>query len=745
MKNIIVHILAGLAITLFSHAAAAQVKTGYNVEDAGSSGFIEGTIDDISGKFSFGLNSSNQLSLKTEFQGQITGNMDVNLEPVAIWADSMVSGSVFTTHDYHEITNVCLRTPPPRSGLSQPEWDRKYSSRFIYCMRGIIVDATGDILDAVADYMKPAFYAMIMLAFAIMGIKAIGGMFRNVKGEMAGFLVKVLFAFFLFNNMDGVAGLFFYFTDFILRLVGNGALAAFSTNSIPRCNFTMIGGENNAWLNVFDNLDCTIMQFIGVGLDGAMLTGFVSTLEALIFSGTFTLHLFFVLLAAIIGLLSFIFRTTFMIIMAYGALALLMMMLPLMVLMLFFKVTESVFLQRWLGYCVSNTVQAGIMVSFLFFALAGLDMLIYSGSPGVYYSFNTGNANEADESAISIGLFDYSSQITPATPGIPPFVAGTSTLRTGQGNLTDPTAVAAYEPAVVPMFAILGITKNANLETQVKQMMANFGSPEKLFTFELTYDPRFAEAIGDRFCGGVDDFELNKFKTGAGMAWLERKMPDWLPEIRKRLDFFVSQDTENINPLGTAATDVDELEQYMKDYVLTLKNPQEAMDKINILICSYADSQDGFFSPLMRDEVNNSISNYINNLIPEYQPFEPKSTVYFSKSPYNEANGVGTAGHLGVIDYNRMKLLTAVAALLLLAGTYYAFTNYIPQIARHITGRMGLGLSMKDPTVYGRQMLDRVGTGFVGMEEAMTKSIKNGDGFKAIGQGLTGFRSGIGG
>jgi len=437
---------------------------------------------------------------------RVTANMD----PDAVYNTMVMAGNnvadAYRGMTFGQATNACINNPPPGSTITAAEWQDKYSGRFSYCMRELLIGATNALMAAVTDYMRPAMAAMILFAMVFIGLKAIAGMLRDPRAESAMFLGKVILVIAVYENVDVIADVTFGTADMIFSMVGASAQATFGASTAgPGCAIVPTGGPVSDWLLVFDHLDCLIESLIGAGADIQLITGLGAILAASIWTGTTGIQLFFMTLSLLIGLLTFLLRVTFMLVMSYGAIGLTLLMIPLMVLGVFFRLTEPYFFNRIIGYIVSNIVQGGVMIAFLFFAVTVLDHLVFSGSPNVQYSYET---NPAD----------------PFTPQV----------QLSYGAVGGaPAGFTPYDPVIMPIWVPLGLDPSATLGNQVAQMAANFSAPTKLFEVDLPSDPKFYSSLTKQ-CGKagyskeVDDIldKVNTYGTQV-LDELEENFTEW--------------------------------------------------------------------------------------------------------------------------------------------------------------------------------------------------------------------------
>lgn len=287
-------------------------------------------------------------------------------------------------------TNRCLKFAPTFMQLNGHTWKDKYSARFTYCMRIMLEEATKTLLLAVENYLDTAFYAVALLATIMMGMKAVGGMFRNVKVEVMIFVVRLGAVMLAYENLPAIASFLYDVTDELIFLVAKAASVGFSkTGAVSTMcenlfktddtlDFDQFGDYK--WIAILDWMDCLFGKLYGLTQIDDVRAGMLALISSTAFSGTMGVHLSMLIITTFTAILLFMLRVTTMLVMAYGALSLMMMMLPIVLLGSFFKATEQYFFRRWLGKVTATVLAPAITIGFTFFALTALNTLIYQGS-----------------------------------------------------------------------------------------------------------------------------------------------------------------------------------------------------------------------------------------------------------------------------------------------------------------------------------------------------------------------------
>ena len=607
--------------------------------------------------------------------------------------------SLFHEGEFGKALKGCIHTPP--TGFNQEQWDRKISSRFTYCMRILLEDMTAFSLKAIRDYMRPAVYVIILFAVVIMGTKAVGGMFRNVKVESAVFVFKIVAVIVAFENMDSITSFFYSVADIILTLIGQGAGKTFtqSTGVGFHCSggsLPSAGGYVNAkWVSVFDWLDCLIRKLIGLGTTGEVKAGFSAVAAAAFFGGTTAAHagLFFVSLMFSLGL--FLLQVATMMVMAYGAISMLMLMLPLCVLTVFFKVTESYLLKSWLGLVISNIVQPAVMIGFLYFGLAALDTIIYEGSQNRY--FKTEVLATKTNSVTEVKTHTVFARK----------LANGSMVAEGSGA---PVNANEYHQVVVPIHQLFDIdVVKDSLAVQAHKISKVVKPGDKLIDFQFNEDSTYYKFF-DKQCG---DIGFANLATATGTKTLQALK-------------------EKIRELAAGSDDPAKMREELEKGLTSAVGSLDYEQAVGALCAAGRSVAKGNSVLISREEFENKVKAFI--------PAVPVLNMSDTDAPRPGEQLVD------VHDRQVSLLIYALAAVTVMAMTFFTYSKHIRGMATRMTGRPGFGLSINTPVVGGKSIAQRIQTGVVRAEDQWTKSIEKkdsawyermgGSAFRGFGEGI---------
>lgn len=283
---------------------------------------------------------------------------------------------------YEAKITSCLNTPPSGSSISQQSWNDKITARLVFCLRGLVKESTKSLMTTLIDkYAMTVVSAALMLAAAVFGAKVMGGFMRNPKAEAVSFLFKIGVIMFVMTAHGFIIDFWFNAVDWFIELMAGASRAAFDSSSSAVCPSNPSGIGD--WFIVWDKFDCLFGKFMGFGSTAAVGAGMVAIIGAVVFTYGLGIALAFAAFGAIIAMAQFLFRSAFMVLVAYIGIGLLLLMLPFFIVLILFKATESYMYQAWLRYIIGYVIQPAFTMAFLFFAVNVLSQIMVGGSTNV--------------------------------------------------------------------------------------------------------------------------------------------------------------------------------------------------------------------------------------------------------------------------------------------------------------------------------------------------------------------------
>jgi hypothetical protein len=327
------------------------------------------------------------------------------LLPSAGYADDIFKapGGVFSLG---ESTSQCLATAPTgpdvtavRPDPANPtvmqvvpftatpeEWQDRYTARMIYCMHNLLSRSTKAFLKYfIEEYGNRVLGLVAVLSFSFFGLRIMMGMERKPKREGLAMLAKLALILGVFTYHEWVVDFWFNTTDAFVEMVGQAPAGVIGDSFCLKSNFVSIQGYA-----VWDRFDCLYKKFVGFGAGVAAGAGILSSAVAMLFASGVGIAVGAVGIAAVALLAKFLFRSTLVVLLAYGGLSLLILVLPIFLpLILFGKATEKYLYRNWINAAMGMMLQPAITVAFLLFALTAMDRVMFND---IYIQIDAGGA-----------------------------------------------------------------------------------------------------------------------------------------------------------------------------------------------------------------------------------------------------------------------------------------------------------------------------------------------------------------
>lgn len=257
-----------------------------------------------------------------------------------------------------------------------------FTERIARCVQHVITSAVERFLTSFSGTLQSYTMALIILAVTLFGTKLLAGMVENPGGEAIMLLMKIggvllftggatigapLFGGFLehiFGIMESFAG---YSTSYLDT--NNGNLSSF----LQGCGSTVTGDTVTIWAKI----DCIMGRlFIGDPAYG-LGVGLLWTLLAAVLWTSLLSPFILIVFGIVFGyLLLLIVRCLFLFLGCYATMGLLVSVSPLIIPLLLFKNTMSLF-EGWLKLVMANILQPMILFGFMVFLFTVLDNLLF--------------------------------------------------------------------------------------------------------------------------------------------------------------------------------------------------------------------------------------------------------------------------------------------------------------------------------------------------------------------------------
>lgn len=397
------------------------------------------------------------------------------------------------------------------------------ANRIVGCIRQTLHNASEvyfDPDDGIHGIVSKAISAMMILGVAIYGVMLSAGMVEKLGRDTFTLLLKIAFVSYFVINTQELYNIFLIMIDALASEVFQFSSSGLGTSPNGLLNVCMDRAT------IWERMDCMIDSVIGIQIStitspdfkgfndkitGDMLQrGLIGTFFQMMKSSSFGIVIGLMGFFFIYSMLFFLVRVLFAFLMSFISLTFLMMLGPIFIPMIIFRVTKQYF-DKWVRLVIASCLQPILLVAFITFAIAGLDLVMFTGPTAVVRVIA---GNKIDEPNFNLQAYinqylDNSAISGPSVKGeasdqdfrqtvgtVKGIVEATSTKCLGNtiGNVTsslNPGAVASAKPQQ-GINSLLDCTR-----TQVKQLPYKAVDLARLAAFRDP--PVIDQAASDRY------------------------------------------------------------------------------------------------------------------------------------------------------------------------------------------------------------------------------------------------------
>lgn len=288
---------------------------------------------------------------------------------------------------------ICSAYVDPVTGFTYPL--QGLTARFVNCILGTVSWVANRYLVVFGDAFIATVNVLMLLAVIFAGFMAFTGRGRPVSREMITTAIKIGAVAWLIN-MAAFANLFpavLYTIEWLVGLVTQYTAVQLG-NQCPYSPF------------IWNRIDCALNLLIGGMLPGTTIfAGVFGMVATLLFSSGVGVGLFFFLMAIIISIIKAIFEAMFILLSAYIAIALLVVIAPLMIPLILFRATKAYF-DKWLRLVIGVMLQPLFLFAYLTIFLIVVELSLFSGPFSVYHSIA---CNYANSPGFNVGQYMWGS------------------------------------------------------------------------------------------------------------------------------------------------------------------------------------------------------------------------------------------------------------------------------------------------------------------------------------------------
>ncbi len=279
-------------------------------------------------------------------------------------------------------------TPAPNQVVVDCDCYPGLANRLVGCIRQTLHNASSRYFDpdtGIHASVARGIAGLITLGVVIYGIMIVSGMVEKLGRDTFILLIKIALITYFVINTQMLYNLFIYMID---------ALATDMLNF----SSTDLFGDCMRKFSIWERMDCMVDTVIGIQISSITAPGFqgfnhkfggemmqrglIGTFFHLMKSSSFGFVIGLMGFLYIYALLFFLVRVLLAFLMAFLALTLIMMIGPIFIPLVMFRATKQYF-DKWVGLIISSCLQPIVLVAFITFAVAGLDLVMFSGPTSV--------------------------------------------------------------------------------------------------------------------------------------------------------------------------------------------------------------------------------------------------------------------------------------------------------------------------------------------------------------------------
>lgn len=272
---------------------------------------------------------------------------------------------------------ICSAYVDPLTGYSVPLTG--LTSRMVNCILGTVSWATQKYLGTFGNAFIDTVNVLAVMATILLGFFILTGRTQAVGRETVMLIIKVGVVIWMVN-LGAFATLFpavLYTIEWLVGLVTNYTnipLTGILSSSCPYSPF------------IWNRVDCVINTLVGGLTANVPLNfGIIGLISAMLFSSGVGVGIFFFLIGILLAILKSVFQAMFILLSAYIAIALLVVIAPLMIPLILFRATKQYF-EKWLRLLIGVMLQPIFLFAYLTMFLIALEVAVFSGDFSVYRS-----------------------------------------------------------------------------------------------------------------------------------------------------------------------------------------------------------------------------------------------------------------------------------------------------------------------------------------------------------------------
>ncbi len=257
--------------------------------------------------------------------------------------------------------------------------DSSFAVKVVYCVKLAVFTTTQTFLAQTSAAMIPIVSAVMALSITLLGVRIVTGE-RDPQKMVFAMLLKFGIVWLFVDNLGQLAfdgGL----TGPIFRTMEQLQAAIIPT--MYQSGTCQLGnsGLSGSYLDPvtfepWEYIDCILDYVFGFGVQASIASSIFGFIGSAFFSGTMGMMVFTLGISLVLSLAFFAFRAVYIVLLCYIYVGFLIVLSPLFIPLLMFKVTEDAF-NKWLWNLIGGIFQPLVMVAYLALAMPLLDTMVF--------------------------------------------------------------------------------------------------------------------------------------------------------------------------------------------------------------------------------------------------------------------------------------------------------------------------------------------------------------------------------
>jgi hypothetical protein len=279
------------------------------------------------------------------------------------------------------------------------------ASRFVPCIRAVVVDAAYLFFDNVYPLLESAIYAALTLAVILYGVMLVTQWIPTPKAstETFVFIIKIGAVVGFTSNIEIIYNLSISLLDGFIYSVTNYSFSGyggFALRCPPGTEFqgASYGPGSANWMPLWHRIDCVLDRIVGINARAGeeISSGILAFLWDNAFTGAMGIMVFIGGLYMIASLVMGLFRAIAQYIISLMLLGLIVMTGLIFIPFILFRQTAMEYFRKWLRIFISTILQPVVVFAFMSVLITALDVTMFSGPNSFYRTVAGDNSNAAD-------------------------------------------------------------------------------------------------------------------------------------------------------------------------------------------------------------------------------------------------------------------------------------------------------------------------------------------------------------